>query len=252
MSPTEPARDDLVVGRRPVLELLKAERSVEQILIAVGSQMKGPVGEIRKRAEEYSVPVRMVPRTEIEKMARGLNHQGVVALATRFRYAPLDGLLAQPDPLVVFLDGVTDPHNLGSLLRSVDGAGWSGVVIPNRRSAGVTATVRKVSAGAAEVVPVARVTNLGRAIEEAKRAGLWAVGLDAEAPEDIWSTELLEPPLALILGAEGKGISPGVRGHCDAMVRIESRGTLESLNVSVAGAIAMFEVARRRARSATL
>ena len=214
--------------------------------------MKGPIGEIRSRADSYSVPVRMVPRSEIDKMASGLNHQGVVALSTAFRYAPLNGVLAQPDPLVLFLDGVTDTHNLGSLLRTVDGAGWSGVVIPNRRSAGVTATVRKISAGAAEVVPVSRVTNLGRAIDEAKKAGLWAVGLDPEAPEDIWSTELFEPPLALVLGAEGKGISPGVRAHCDAMVRIESRGRLESLNVSVAGAIAMYEVARRRAASATL
>ena len=231
---------------------MKAERSVDQIFIATGSQMKGPVGEIRKRAESYSVPVRMVPRSEIDKMASGLNHQGVAALTTAFRYAPLDGVLAQPDPLVLFLDGVTDTHNLGSLLRTVDGAGWSGVVIPNRRSAGVTATVRKISAGAAEVVPVSRVTNLGRAIDEAKKVGLWAVGLDPEAPEDIWSTELFEPPLALVLGAEGKGISPGVRAHCDAMVRIESGGRLESLNVAVAGAIAMYEVARRRAASATL
>lgn len=245
-------RDDLVVGRRSVLELLKAERSIEQVFIATGSQMKGPVGEIRKRAEALSVPVRMAPRSEIEKMARGLNHQGVVANVTPYRYTPLESLLARPDALLVFLDGVTDPHNLGSLLRSVDGAGWTGVVIPSRRSAGVTATVRKVSAGAAEVVPVARVTNLGRAIEEAKRAGFWAVGLEAEAPEDIWSTELLEAPLALVLGAEGKGISPGVRGHCDGMVRIESQGRLASLNVSVAGAIAMFEVARRRSASDTL
>ena len=214
--------------------------------------MKGPVGEIRSRAEGSAVPVRMAPRSELEKLAGGLNHQGVVAVTTRFRYTPIEKLLAVPDALLVFLDGVTDPHNLGSLLRSADGAGFHGIVIPSRRSAGVTATVRKVSAGAAEVVPVARVTNLSRELEAAKRAGLWAVGLDAEGADDIWASDLLEPPLALVLGAEGKGLSPGVRQHCDSFVRIQSLGKLESLNVAVAGALAMFEVARRRARSATL
>ena len=251
-APADRSRDDLVVGRRPTLELLRAERTIDQILIAAGSQMTGPIGEIRKRADLAGVPVRMAPKSEIEKVAGGLNHQGVVAITTRFRYTPLDQLLARDDALLVFLDGITDPHNLGSLLRSADGAGWHGIVVGSRRSVGVTATVRRVSAGAAEVVPVARVTNVGRALEQAKKAGLWAVGLDADAPEDIWSTDLLEPPLALVLGAEGKGLSPGVRGHCDAFVRISSQGRLGSLNVGVAGAVAMFEVVRRKAGSDTL
>ena len=232
--------------------MLKAKRSIEQLLIAAGSKMTGPVGEIRRRADEASIPVRIAPKQEIEKVAGGLNHQGVIALTTRFHYTPLDRLLSLPSPALVFLDGVTDPHNVGSLLRSVDGAGFDGMVLPSRRSAGVTATVRKVSAGASEVVPVARVTNLGAALEAAKRAGLWVVGLDASEGEDLWASQLLEPPLALVLGAEGKGISPGVRGHCDAFVRIASEGRLGSLNVSVAGALAMFEVARRRGASATL
>lgn len=214
--------------------------------------MQGIVGEIRRRAESNGVPVKIVPRQEIDRIARDLNHQGVVATTARFRYTPLDDVLVPGDALVLFLDGVTDPHNVGSLIRSADGAGFHGVVVPSKRAAGVTPTVRKVSAGATEVVPVARVTNLGQALDQAKQAGLWVVGLDEKADSDLWSSELLEPPLALVLGAEGKGLSPGVRSHCDGLVSIPSKGKISSLNVGVAGAIAMFEIARRRVGSANL
>ena len=214
--------------------------------------MQGIVGEIRRRAESNGVPVKIVPRQEIDRLARDLNHQGVVATTARFRYTPLDDVLVPGDALVLFLDGVTDPHNVGSLIRSADGAGFHGVVVPSRRAAGVTPTVRKVSAGATEVVPVARVTNLGQALDQAKQAGLWVVGLDEKAESDLWSSELLEPPLALVLGAEGKGLSAGVRSHCDGLVSIPSVGRISSLNVGVAGAISMFEIARRRTGSDTL
>ncbi len=236
----------LVAGRQPVLELLKAGKSVERLLIARGSHSSGPLGEIHRRARDASIPVRIVPRTEVEKAAAGLNHQGVVAFTSRFRYTPLNEIVARPDALVVFLDAVTDPHNLGSLLRSADGAGFHGVVVPSRRAVGVTATVRKVSAGATEVVPVARVPNLGRALDEAKQAGLWIAGLDERASEDIWTSDLLEPPLGLVLGAEGKGLSKTTAERCDALVSIPAGGRLASLNVAIAGAVVMFEVARRR------
>jgi 23S rRNA (guanosine2251-2'-O)-methyltransferase len=146
---------------------------------------------------------------------------------------------------VLFLDGVTDPHNLGSLLRSADGAGFHGIVIPARRAAGVTGAVRRVAAGAAEVVPVARVNSLGAALDRAKKAGLWIVGLDEDAGEDLWTSTLLEPPVGLVLGAEDRGISKGVTGRCDALVRIPSAGRISSLNVAVAGAVAMFEASRK-------
>ncbi len=242
----------LVAGRRAVLELLRSGGTPERVLIADGAGSSAVLAEIRRRAQEASIPTRDVPRREIERVAGDLSHQGVVALAARFRYAPLGELLRMPRALILFLDGVTDPHNLGSLLRSADGAGWQGVVVPGRRSAAVTATVRKVSAGAAEVVPVARVTNLARALDEAKQAGLWVVGLDQDAADDLWASDLMEAPLALVLGAEGRGMSRNVRDHCDALVSIPSGGRLESLNVAVAGALAMFEVARRRSASATL
>lgn len=242
----------ILAGRRPVLEFLRAGRSAERILISDHVASSKTVGEIRRRANDLGVPIRTVPRDEIDKAAAGLNHQGVLAITGRFRYAPLDDLLKATDPLLLFLDGLTDPHNLGSLLRSADGAGFSGVVVPARRSVGVTSAVRRVSAGAAEVVPVAREGNLGRAIDTAKGAGLWIVGLDEDALDDIWSSEMLEPPLGLVLGAEDRGIAPTIKERCDALVSIPSEGRLSSLNVAVAGAVAMFEVARRKGRSATL
>ena len=207
------------------------------------------IGRIRKRADERSVPLRTVPRAEVDRLAEGLNHQGVVAVAGRYRYVPLGELLKTPDPVVVFLDGITDPHNLGSLLRSADGAGVGGVVIPSHRSAGVNDTVRRVSAGAAEVVSVARVGSLGAALDQARDAGLWLVGLDERGEQDIWESELIEPPVGLVLGSEDRGLGKAVRDRCDALVRIPQMGRLASLNVSVAGAITMYEVARRRRSS---
>lgn len=231
-------------GRQPVLELLRAGGNVQRVLIAQGLKPSSIIGEIRRRAEEAAVPVRVVPRTELDRLADGANHQGVLATTGRYRYTALDQLLAVRRSLL-FLDGVTDPHNLGSLLRSADGAGFGGVVIPAHRAAPVTAAVRRVAAGAAEVVPVCRVENLNTAIEAAKVAGLWVVGLDEAAGEGLWSSELLDPPVVLVLGAEGKGIRPGVIDRLDGSVSIPQRGRIGSLNVAVAGAIAMFEVARR-------
>ena len=241
-----------VAGRRPVLELLKSGAPVQRVLIAQGLAPSGVLGEIRKRAEAASVPVRMVPRSELDRLAGGVNHQGTVAEAGAYRYTPVTELLETDLPALLFLDGVTDPHNLGSLLRSADGAGFTGVVVPSRRSVSVTPAVRKVSAGAAEVVPVARVANLGRAIEEAQQAGVWIVGLAGDATASVWASELMSPPVGLVLGAEDRGISRSVRERCDELVKIPQRGHIGSLNVAVAGALAMFEVARRRDPSATL
>lgn len=243
--------DALLVGRRPVLESLKAGGSLQRVFLMQGLAPSGVLGEIRRRAEDAAVPVRMVPKAEMDRMAAGSNHQGVAALSGRFRYQPLERLLEPPAPAVLFLDGLTDPHNLGSLLRSADGAGFDGVVIPAHRSVSVTAAVRRVSVGAAEIVPVARVKNLGQAIDQARSAGLWILGLDEKTDADLWSSDLMEPPVGLVLGSEERGISKTIRERCDGVIRIPQQGRIGSLNVAVAGAIAMFEVSRRRL-SATL
>lgn len=236
--------EDLLFGRRPVLELLRTERPVEKIYIADGMAPSSVLGEIRKRAQAANVPLRVIPRDRLNRMAPG-NHQGVAAVPGRYRYTPLGEMLT-PGAAVLFLDGVTDPQNLGSILRTADGAGFDGVVLPAHRSVGVTGTVRRVSAGAAEVVPVARVGNLSNAIDEVRSAGLWVVGMDEKADTDLWSSNLMAPPVGLVLGAEDRGISRNVKEHCDALVRIPQSGRIGSLNVGVAAAIAMFEIARRR------
>ncbi|HEX2293828.1 MAG TPA: 23S rRNA (guanosine(2251)-2'-O)-methyltransferase RlmB [Actinomycetota bacterium] len=246
--------DGLLWGRRPVLEALKSGRGVERILVARELSPSGIVGEIRRRADAGAVPLRLVPKSEVERAAGRVNHQGVVAFTAKYRYSELEEILDHPDARVLFLDGVTDPHNLGSLLRSADGAGFHGVVLPARRSVGVTGAVRRVSAGAAEVVPVARVSSLGAALDRAKKAGLWVVGLDETADDDVWASDLMEPPVALVLGAEDRGLSRGTAARCDGLVRIPSAGRMASLNVAVAGAVAMFEVWRKasvRVRSVT-
>jgi 23S rRNA (guanosine2251-2'-O)-methyltransferase len=229
-----------------VLESLRAGRSARRVYLAAGLAGSGIVAEIRKRAEQAGVPVSVVPRTQIDKLSQGGNHQGVLAHTTRYRYAPLEDLLRGEPAALLFLDGVTDPHNTGALIRSAEGAGFAGVVLPARRSSGVTGVVRRVSAGATETMPVARVANLARALEEAKSAGLWIVGLAEAADDDLWSSALADPPVGLVVGAEGSGISRNVAAHCDGLVRIPMGGHLHSLNASVAGGIAMFEIARRR------
>lgn len=247
-----PPDDRVLAGRRPVLELLRSGATAERILLGQNVAASSAISEIRSLAEAAAIPIRVVPRAELDKAASGSNHQGVVAITGRYRYTELSRLLSADKPALLFLDGLTDPHNLGSLLRSADGAGFEGVVVPARRSVGVTTAVRRVSAGAAEVVPVARVNNLGSAIDEARGAGLWIVGLDEDADNDMWSSDLLERPVGLVLGAEDRGLSQGVRSRCDAVVSIPLFGKLGSLNVGVAGGIAMFEVARRSPRSANL
>jgi 23S rRNA (guanosine2251-2'-O)-methyltransferase len=239
---------DVVAGRRPVVELLRAGKPAEAVLLAEGIDSSSTVGEIRKRAKGLAIPVKVVPRQKIDALAGGLNHQGVVATGAVYRYVDLDSLLNdESDPVVLFLDGVTDPQNLGSLLRTVDGAGMTGVVLPTRRSVGVTAAVRRASAGASERVPVARTGNLSQALDHAREAGLWTVAVTGDAAETLWESDILEPPLGLVLGAEGRGISQKVKQHCDGAVAIPLAGEIGSLNVAIAGAIVMFELARRRA-----
>ncbi|MEA2487663.1 MAG: rRNA (guanosine2251-2-O)-methyltransferase [Actinomycetota bacterium] len=242
----------LVSGRRAVEELLASGNGAQKILIVRDRAGGDAVARIRKLAGERDVPVRIVPKEEVERVAEGLNHQGVVALTGAFQYSALEDVLSNESAKVLFVDRVTDPHNLGSLLRSADGAGFHGVVVPVHRAAPVTDVVRRVSSGASEVVPVVRVSNIGRALEQAKDAGLWIAGLDADGDADLWESTLLNPPVGLVLGSEQSGLGPAVAKRCDGIVKIPSSGRLDSLNVAVAGAVAMFEVARREADASSL
>jgi 23S rRNA (guanosine2251-2'-O)-methyltransferase len=200
------------------------------------------VQEIIDLARRASIPVRFEPRAALDRLAGTSAHQGVVAMAAAQRYADLDGV-ASCEMLVV-LDGVEDPHNLGAIIRTAHAAGAGAVVIPERRAAGVTDVVAKAAAGALEHLPVVRVTNINRALEELKQRGFWIYGLDERGAETYDQMEYASPA-AVVLGGEGKGLHEQVRKHCDALVRIPVAGPISSLNVSVAAGVMLFEWRRR-------
>lgn len=232
-------KPEIIYGTRPVVEALRSgRRKVFEILDAVGD------GEVAKIAGARNITVRRVSRQQVEDLARGGVHQGVVARVEPYPYSGLDEILAAPDPLVLVLDGVTDPRNLGAVLRVADGAGASGVVVPKDRSVGVTAAAVKASAGASEHVRVARETNLRRAIDRMKEAGLWVYA--AEVGETPYTKLDLSGPVALVLGSEGRGVRRLVREGCDGTVSIPMLGAVESLNVSVAAAVLLYEARRQR------
>jgi 23S rRNA (guanosine2251-2'-O)-methyltransferase len=232
---------ETIYGVRPVIEALRGgRRKVFEVLDATGN------AEVANVARAAGVPVRKVPQAKIGELARGGVHQGIAARAEPYPYVELEDLLATPDPLVVALDGVTDPQNLGAVLRVADGAGASGVVIPKVRAAGVTAAAVKASAGASEHVPVARVTNLRRAVDLMKDAGLWVYAAEVGGTPH---TDLdLTGPVGLVLGSEGRGVRRLVREGCDGAVSIPMLGAVASLNVSVASAVLLYEARRQRGR----
>jgi len=238
-----------IEGRIPVLEALKAGREINKLLVAKGAK-EGSIQEVLAAARRAGVVIQEVDRARLDAIAQGRNHQGVIALVAAHRYAGVDTILkraqeAGEDPLVLVLDGIEDPQNLGSLLRTADAAGVHGVIIPERRAVGLTETVAKVSAGAVEYVPVARVTNLARTLDELKEQGLWVVGTHQDAPE-LYHQARLTGPLAVVIGSEGKGIGRLVAEKCDFMVRLPMLGHVSSLNAAVAGAVLLYEIRRQR------
>jgi 23S rRNA (guanosine2251-2'-O)-methyltransferase len=235
-------KGEIVYGVRPVVEALRSKRrGVYEVLDSVGNE------EVALEAAARGVPVKRVPRGRIEELARGGVHQGVVARVGPYPYSGLEEILAAPDPLVVVLDGVTDPRNLGAMLRVADGAGAGGVVIPKDRAVGVTPVVVKASAGASEHVPVARQTNLRRAVEKMKQAGVWTYAAVGEAAGATSYTDLdISGPVAFVLGSEGRGVRRLVREACDGLVSVPMRGAVSSLNVSVAAAVLLFEARRQQ------
>jgi 23S rRNA (guanosine2251-2'-O)-methyltransferase len=232
-------KQEVIYGIRPVVESLRSgRRGVFEVLDATGNE------EISRLAVEYGAPLKKMPRSQVEALVRGAAHQGVVARVGPYPYSDLGEILAATDPLVVVLDGVTDPQNLGAVLRAADGAGASGVVIPKNRAVGVTAAAVKASAGASEHVPVARETNLRRTIDRMKEAGVWVYAAEVMGKK---YTELdLAGPVALVLGSEGRGVRRLVHEGCDGALSIPMLGAVESLNVSVAAAVLLYEARRQR------
>ena len=231
---------EIVYGIRPVVEALRSKRrEVFEILDSVGDE------EVAAEAAARDVGLKRVRRERVEELAPRAVHQGVAARVEPYPYSGLKEILATPDPLVVVLDSVTDPRNLGAVLRVADGAGASGVVIPKDRAVSMTAAVVKASAGASEHVPVARETNLRRALDRMKKAGVWAYA--AEGREGTTYTELdLSGPVVFVMGSEGRGLRRLVRKGCDGAITIPMRGAVSSLNVSVSAAVLLFEARRQR------
>ena len=228
---------EIIYGIRPVVEALKSRRRrVSEVLDSTGS------GEVSSAAG--SVPIRKAQRSRVDELARGGVHQGVVARVESYPYSSLEEILATPQPLVLVLDGVTDPRNLGAVLRAADGAGASGVVIPKDKAVGVTAAAVKASAGASEHVRVARVTNLRRAVDSLKAANIWIYA--AEAGGTDYAKLDLAGPTAFVLGSEGRGVRRLVREACDGTVSVPMLGAVSSLNVSVAAAVLAYEARRQR------
>ncbi len=241
---------EFVFGLHAVESALRHQPGEVEALWVDTHRRDRSVDALRRQAEALDVPVHSAGRKELDHMVAGARHQGVVA---RVRAAvvgneqDLDRLLAGLDapPFLLVLDGVQDPHNLGACLRSADAAGVHAVIAPKDRAVGLTATVRKVASGAAETVPFIQVTNLARTLEQLKQAGVWLTGLAGEAEQTLFELDL-KGPLALVMGAEGSGLRRLTREHCDFLARIPMSGTVESLNVSVAAGICLYEAVRQR------
>ena len=217
---------------------------IERIHIARESHST-KLKEILDLARDRGVPVRWEERPILDQMADGDVHQGIIAISAALGYADFDDLFKSEAPLIVALDGVEDPHNLGAVMRTAEACGASGIVVPERHSAPLSATVVKASAGASAYVPVVRVKNLVNAIDEMKERGLWVVGVDPGGTQD-WTGFDYKGPIAIVLGGEHRGLRRLVRDHCDARVRLPMLGKIASLNISVAAGVVLYEVVRQR------
>ncbi len=238
--------EDIIAGRNAVMEALKAGRPLDSVLIARGER-QGSIGAIVAKCREAGIPVK---ETDSRKMDfKAANHQGVIAIAACKDYVTLEELFRAAEakgepPFFIVCDELEDPHNLGAILRTAEAAGAHGVVVPRRRSVGLTSTVYKASAGAVEYVPVARVANITEALKEMKQRGLWIYGLDMDGED--WCATDLTGAMALVVGSEGRGVSRLVRENCDFVLSLPMSGQINSLNASVACGIVLYEAARQR------
>jgi 23S rRNA (guanosine2251-2'-O)-methyltransferase len=238
----------IIFGIHAVEEALSARGRGFEYVAVVSGRGDARIQRITQLCRAAGVPVRAMPRDQLTRLANTASHQGVVAVTAEKQYTELEDIVSRKrgqHSFILLLDGIEDPHNLGAIIRTAEGAGADGIIIPERRAAGVTGTVVKASAGASEYLPIARVTNASRALEDLKERNIWTVGLD-ERGGKLYDQIDYKMDCALILGAEGRGLHEQIRKRCDFLVKIPMLGKVPSLNVSVAGAIVMYEVARQR------
>ena len=241
--------DDQIEGRNSVLELLESGKDINKIYVIRGEK-HGSINKILGIAKERKIIVVEKDKRQMDEMAQEENYQGVIAIVPPFEYVEISDILdlakeKNEDPFVLILDGIEDPHNLGSIIRTAETAGVHGIIIPKRRAASVNSTVNKTSAGAVEHMKIARVTNISDSIEELKKAGLWICGTDISA-EKYYYNQDLTGPLGIVIGNEGKGISDKVKKNCDFNVKIPMRGKITSLNASVSTGIIVYEAVKQR------
>ena len=243
--------DDQIEGRNSVLELLESGKDINKIFVTRGER-HGSINKILAIAKERKIIVVEKDKRQMEEMAQEENYQGVIAIVPPFEYSEIDDILNTAkergeDPFVLILDGIEDPHNLGSIIRTAETAGVHGLIIPKRRAASVNSTVNKTSAGAVEYMKIARVTNITDAIEELKNAGLWICGTAVDTDKYYYNQDLTGP-LGIVIGNEGKGISEKVKKNCDFLVKIPMKGNIESLNAAVSTGIVVYESVKQRIR----
>lgn len=241
-------RNDIIAGRNPVMEAIRSGRSIESILVAKGER-SGSVVAIIAKAKQKNIPVKDVDSKKLDFLAKGVNHQGIVAQCAVKEYSTLEDIFALAgergeSPFIIVLDKIEDPHNLGAIIRTAECAGAHGVIIPERRSAGLSYTVEKTSAGALEYMPVVRVKNISAVLQKLKDKGIWVYGADMDGEH--YKKVNFDGAVALVIGNEGKGISPLVAKDCDVIVSLPMKGKINSLNASVAAGILMYEIADKR------
>lgn len=240
--------EDKIIGRNPVLEAIKAGRSVEKILIKKG-KYEGSIVPVVKKAKEAGIIIQEVDKVKLDALAEGGNHQGVVAYVSQYDYVSVEDILnialdkGEP-PFVIICDKITDPHNLGAIIRTANCVGAHGVIVPKRNSAGLNSVVAKTSAGAVEYTKVARVTNIADTIDKLKKQGMWIAAADMDGQE-MYKTDL-KGSLGIVVGSEGEGVSRLVKEKCDFIVSIPMHGQINSLNASVAAGVMMYEALRQR------
>ncbi len=247
----EELRNEIIEGRNAVIEALRAGRAIDKIFIAKGDVDK-TLGHIASKARDKGIVVVEADRRKLDFMSQTKAHQGVVALAAVREYCEIQDIIAlakerEEAPFVIVCDEISDPHNLGAIIRTAECVGAHGVIIPKRRSAGLTTIVDKASAGAAEHMLISRVPNISAALKELKDEGLWVYGTAADGENGLWTTDLTGP-VALVIGSEGDGMGRLVKENCDFVLSLPMKGRLNSLNASAAAAVTMYEVLRQRSK----
>ena len=245
----KPEFDDQVEGRNAVLELLESGKDINKIFVEKGEK-HGSIHKIIAMAKERRIIIVEKEKRQMQEMAQNQNYQGVIAIVPPFEYCEIEDILEEAekrneDPFVLILDGIEDPHNLGSIIRTAETSGVHGIIIPKRRAAAVNSTVAKTSAGAVEYMKIARVTNISDAIDKLKRAGLWICGTDINT-EKYYYNQDLTGPIGIVIGNEGSGMSEKVRKNCDFLVKIPMKGKVTSLNASVSTGIVIYEALKQR------